>query len=107
MQTKSKNFFERVYQIVRKIPAGHVMTYGQIADALGTRDARRVGQALHANRDASDVPCHRVVNKDGRLAPSYAFGGPNEQKMRLVSEEVEFIDDAHVDLEKCLWHATI
>lgn len=74
------------------------MTYGQIADAIGTRDARRVGQALHANRDVSDVPCHRVVNKDGRLAPGYAFGGPSEQKNRLLAEGVKFIDGDHVDL---------
>lgn len=92
------SFFERVYAVVRKIPKGKVMTYGQIADAIGTRDARRVGQALHANPDGSYVPCHRVVNKDGKLAPGYAFGGPNEQKNRLVSEGVKFEDDDHVDL---------
>lgn len=95
------NFFERVYKIVRKIPRGKVMTYGQIAEALGTRDARRVGHALHANRDRN-TPCHRVVNKDGRLAPGYAFGGPDEQKMKLVAEGVSFIDDNHVDLGKCV-----
>ncbi len=92
------NFFERVYQVVRKIPEGKVMTYGQIADALGTRDARRVGQALHANKNSSDVPCHRVVNKDGRLAPGYAFGGPSEQKNRLLTEGVKFVDGDRVDL---------
>ena len=57
-----------------------------------------VGQALHANPDSSDVPCHRVVNKDGRMAPGYAFGGPGEQRMRLKAEGVKFIDDDHVDL---------
>lgn len=93
------NFFERVYQVVRKIPTGKVMTYGQIADLIGTKDARRVGQALHANKDSSNVPCHRVVNKDGRLAPGYAFGGPNEQRMKLKAEGVEFIDDNHVKLD--------
>lgn len=96
------NFFERVYQIVRKIPAGKVMTYGGVADVIGTKDARRVGQALHANKDSSDVPCHRVVNKDGRVALGYAFGGPNEQKNRLLSEGVRFIDENHVDLQTCL-----
>ena len=97
------NFFNRVYKVVRKIPAGKVMTYGGVADVIGTKDARRVGQALHANPDSSDVPCHRVVNKDGRLAPGYAFGGPGEQKMRLLSEKVIFSDDDHVDLSKSLW----
>lgn len=78
------------------------MTYGQIADAIGTRDARRVGQALHANKDGSKVPCHRVVNKEGRLAPGYAFGGPNEQKNRLLEEGVLFTDNGNVDLGKCM-----
>ena len=91
------NFFERVYEVVRKIPEGMVMTYGQIAEVLGTKDVRKVGFALHANPDSSSVPCHRVVNKDGRLAPGYAFGGSGEQKMRLLAEGVKFIDDNHVD----------
>jgi len=78
LNLKSENFFERVYEIVRQIPGGKVMTYGQIAFKLGTKDARRVGHALHANRNM-ECPCHRVVNKEGRLAPSYAFGGFREQ----------------------------
>ncbi|SRR5258706_5345207 len=98
----NKGFFERVYKIVRKIPEGKVMTYGAIAEALGTKDARRVGQALHANPDPEDVPCHRVVNKDGRLAPGYAFGGPNEQKNKLIAEGVVFSSPDHVDLLACM-----
>lgn len=92
------NFFERVYEVVKKIPAGKVMTYGQIADLLGTKDARRVGHALHANSDPN-IPCHRVVNKDGRLAPGYAFGGPDEQRARLLSEGIEFVDENHVKMD--------
>ena len=97
---KKTNFFEQVYDIVKEIPEGMVMTYGQIAEKLGTRDARRVGHALHANK-SHEVACHRVVNKEGRLAPGYAFGGPGEQKNRLVAEGVKFLDDLHVDLDKC------
>jgi methylated-DNA-protein-cysteine methyltransferase-like protein len=95
---QKNNFFERVYDIVSKIPEGRVMTYGQVAEAIGTKDARKVGFALHANKNSSSVPCHRVVNKDGRLAPGYAFGGPNEQKLRLEAEGVKFLDEDHVDL---------
>lgn len=94
------NYFDRVFEIVRNIPFGKVMTYGQISEILETRDARKVGWALHSNKNSGDVPCHRVVNKDGRLAPSYAFGGPMEQKARLLSEGVEFIDENHVDMNK-------
>ncbi|HET7099420.1 MAG TPA: MGMT family protein [Patescibacteria group bacterium] len=91
------NFFDQVYQVVKKIPSGRVMTYGQIAKEIGSRDARKVGWALHANPDSSIVPCHRVVNKDGGLAPGYAFGGPDEQKERLLSEGVKFTEDDKVD----------
>jgi methylated-DNA-protein-cysteine methyltransferase-like protein len=96
----TSNFFEQVYEEVKKIPEGMVMTYGQIASKLGTKDARRVGHALHANCDRN-TPCHRVVNKEGRLAPSYAFGGYHEQRNRLVAEGVKFLDELHVDLTKC------
>lgn len=106
----TKNLFERVYKIVRKIPKGRVMTYGQIAlrlrsGPIGSRisiSPQFVGWALHANPDGLKVPCHRVVNKVGRLAPGYAFGGPNEQKTRLLTEGVVFADIDHVDLDKCM-----
>lgn len=91
--------FEKVYQEVKKIPNGKVATYGQIAKRVGTKDSRKVGWALHANKDKK-TPCHRVVNKDGRLAPNYAFGGVDEQKKTLLSEGVRFKNNDHVDLEK-------
>lgn len=98
------NFFDQVYALTKQIPAGKVTTYGELARALGTRDARRVGHALHANPDGALTPCHRVVAKDGRLSPSYAFGGSLEQYAKLVEEGVTFIDRQHVDLAKHLWH---
>lgn len=92
-------FFDQVYDLTRKIPVGFVTTYGDLARALGTKDARRVGHALHANPDPS-CPCHRVVTKDGRLAPNYAFGGSLEQYAKLQEEGVTFLDRDHVDLIK-------
>jgi len=99
---QNSKLFERVYKIVRKIPKGKVTTYGEIARVLGTKDARKVGFALHANSDEK-TPCHRVVNKDGRLAPNFAFDGAKEQKRRLLAEGVKFKDDMHIDLSKFLW----
>lgn len=90
-------FFEDVYNVVEKIPKGQVMTYGEVARAVGSRDARRVGHALHANKVPEKVPCHRVVFADGGLASGYVFGGPGEQKRRLIEEGVEFVGDK-VDL---------
>lgn len=86
------NFFDQVYKYISTIPVGKVMTYGQVAKALGTRDARRVGHALHANKNPL-VPCHRVVMKDGSMAPGYAFGGPEIQKEKLLNERVVFINN--------------
>jgi methylated-DNA-protein-cysteine methyltransferase-like protein len=101
MKKQKNNFFDQVYELVKKIPKGKVATYGQIAEILGTKDARRVGHALHANK-SREVPCHRVVNKDGRLAPSFAFG-KGIQKQRLQKEGIEFLDKDHVNLNKHLW----
>lgn len=96
------NFFNRVYEVVRRIPLGKVATYGLIADILDTKDARRVGHALHANPDGSRTPCHRVVFSDGSLASGYAFGGPNEQRRKLELEGI-MLDANKVNLTKYLW----
>ena len=93
-------YIDKVFKVVRQIPEGKVSTYGEISKMTGV-DPRMVGWALHANPDGSITPCHRVVNKDGRVAPGYAFGGPDEQKNRLLAEGVTFVDDEHVDLAKC------
>lgn len=99
----TKNLFHRVYEIVQKIPQGKVATYKLIADILDTRDVRRVGHALHGNPDGPKTPCHRVVFSDGRLAPGYAFGGPDEQRRRLELEGISFSSDDKVDLSVHLW----
>ncbi|MBI4034931.1 MAG: MGMT family protein [Candidatus Chisholmbacteria bacterium] len=100
------NFFAQVYELVKQIPKGKVVTYGQIARFLGTRDARKIGWALHGNTD-KDNPCHRVVNKQGRVALNYAFDGWQEQKRRLTEEGVSFVDEAHVDLKRHLWQPSV
>ncbi|MFH2019368.1 MAG: methylated-DNA--[protein]-cysteine S-methyltransferase [bacterium] len=96
------SFFALVYSLTRQIPLGKVTTYGALARALSSRDARRVGHALHANTDPQ-TPCHRVVNKEGRLAPNYAFGGSLEQYALLKEEGVTFLDRNHVNLALHYW----
>jgi len=102
MQVKSQNFFKQVYLMVRQIPRGKVATYGQIAKILGTRSALRVGQALYANRDPA-VPCHRVVNHEGRIAINFGMGGWQEHQRRLEAEGVEVVDKI-VNLKKYLYN---
>lgn len=63
-------FDQSVYEYVKSVPRGKVTTYGMIARAIGhPRAARQVGNALHRNPAPGIVPCHRVVNREGRLAP--------------------------------------
>jgi methylated-DNA-protein-cysteine methyltransferase-like protein len=91
--------FKEVYKLVRKVPSGRVTTYGAIAEKL-SMSPRVVGYALHLNPDGTKTPCHRVVNRDGRVAPGFAFGGKDEQKRRLEKEGIKFIDSQHLDLKK-------
>ena len=93
------NTFEKIYEVVKKIPRGMVATYGQVATAAGNpRWSQVVGYALHSNPRPGEIPCHRVVRKDGRIAAAFAFGGENVQRMLLIEEGVEFIDDYTVDM---------
>lgn len=97
------NFKEEVYKLVKKIPKTKVTTYGEIARMLGKPNfARQVGWALHQNR-SKEVPCHRVVDRNGRLASNFAFDGASEQRRRLLVEKVKFLDKMHVDLNIALW----
>ncbi|MCH5166095.1 MAG: MGMT family protein [Clostridiales bacterium] len=97
---KVTSFQNDVYDAVMKVPCGKVATYGQIALMSGHRDAARaVGNALHVNPYFGLVPCHRVVNGKGALAPEFAFGGPSVQARMLEQEGVQVIDGV-VDLEK-------
>ena len=97
------NFYEKVYDYLKTVPKGSVVTYGQIARAIGCpRAARQVGNALHRNPEPVVIPCHRVVNREGRLAPAFAFGGVEVQARLLEEEGVEVID-GYVDLQKYIW----
>ena len=90
---------DKVYEFVKSIPPGKVATYGQIALHLGNRNfARVVGNILHSNPDPEHIPCHRVVNAQGKLAQSYAFGGVDAQRRLLESEGVVFKSNQVVDL---------
>lgn len=100
---QEKNSYEKIYEVVKQIPKGTVATYGQIAALAGNRRwARVVGYALHVNPDPEHIPCHRVVNREGRLSDAFAFGGSNRQKLLLEAEGVA-VDKDHVDLERYQW----
>ena len=85
------NFFEKVYEIVKTIPYGKVMTYGDIARLTGNpRSARQVGWALHVNPSPETIPCYRVVNRYGQVSTAFAFGGATRQRELLEQEGITF-----------------
>lgn len=95
------NTFEKIYEVVKTIPKGKVATYGQVALMAGNpRWSRVVGYALHVNPEPGIIPCHRVVNREGKVAPGFAFGGEGIQKQLLESEGVVFEADGRIDLAK-------
>ena len=99
--TPSHTFFRRVYALVRQVPCGRVVTYGQIARALGApRAARTVGWAMRDCPD--DVPWQRVVNARGEISLR-PTSGYHEQRARLREEGIRFNRSGRIDLDKYGW----
>ena len=93
----ASDFFAKVYEVVKAVPAGRVITYGKIAELLGNkRMSRQVGWALHANPSPETIPCYRVVNRFGEVSSAFAFGGGNRQKELLSAEGVIFDEKGRV-----------
>lgn len=104
-ETGKADFFDRVYEVVARIPYGRVTSYGAIANFLGVGgSARTVGWALNQtiNTDGPDLPCHRVVNRLGQLSGKVHFG-PGVMESLLRQEGVRFIDENTVDIDAHFW----
>lgn len=103
------NSYEAIYSVVRRIPAGKVATYGQVARlANRPRGARQVGYALAALgriRGEHDIPWHRVINAQGEISSRALPDYENYQQLLLEEEGVEFGLRRRIDLEKYLWEA--
>lgn len=92
------HFRQACYDLLCLVPRGYVTTYADIAHALGSRAYRAVGSAMHHNPNPILVPCHRVVNADGRVG-HYAFGVV--PKIHLLAQEgVQVVDGRIVDFEQ-------
>ena len=96
------DYYQKVYAVARQIPAGRVTTYGAIAQYLGIASAARmVGYALNGSA-GEGVPAHRVVNRNGELTGRGHF--PDDtMRERLQQEDVKFIDEYQIDLERHFW----
>lgn len=99
------NTFTRIRAVVKKIPRGCVSTYGNVASAAHIPNPRLVGWAIHGNTDPS-LPCHRVVKKDGTLALGFV-GGWQEQRRRLLTDDVIFLRPNQVNITKCFYDLTL
>jgi methylated-DNA-protein-cysteine methyltransferase-like protein len=94
---------ERVYEIVRRIPTGRVMTYGQIADILGEGyTPRTVGFVMHA-ADEETTPWHRVINSQGACSTGRIILPPDKQQRMLEAEGVEFDARGRCNLGRYRW----
>ncbi len=92
-------FYERVYEITKQVPRGRVTTYKLIAQVLGTRAYRAVGNALNKN-PYKEVPCHRVIKSNG-LVGGFARG--TKEKIKLLKKEGVRVEDGRIDLKKYLF----
>lgn len=98
------NFFQDVHDVVRLIPRGRVTTYGAIAKYLGSaRSSRMVGWAMNASHTQTDIPAHRVVNRQGMLTGKMMFSYPMQMQELLEAEGIRVVDDRVVDFKNVYW----
>ncbi len=99
-----KNFYNSIYQIVKKIPYGRVTSYGAIAKALGSKgSARIIGFAMNKSHNFTDIPAHRVVNRIGVLTGKHHFKSIKEMESRLNQEGIIVINNKIQNFQKYFW----
>ena len=104
MNSRNESFFNKVYTIVKKIPHGKVTTYGLIARYLGTsKSARIVGYAMNSSHKFSNIPAHRVVNRNGLLTGRHHFFGSSLMQELLENEGAIIIDNKIKNFKNILW----
>jgi len=99
------DFFNKVYEVAKQIPAGRVTSYGAIAKYLGTTgSARMVGWAMNACSSHHEfVPAHRVVNRNGLLTGKHHFDNPNAMNELLENEGIKLDGDQIINFKECFW----
>ncbi len=109
METKTKDFFDQVFQVVRLIPKGRVTSYGAIANYLGSKSSSRVvGYAMNASHSQKEkVPAHRVLNRNGQLTGKHHFPNPFMMQELLEKENIIIINDTVQNLKNHYWDPTI
>jgi len=104
----SRDFFNDVFEVVRLVPRGRVTSYGAIAAYLGLRSgARMVGWAMNTAHNLSDIPAHRVVNRQGLLTGKMHFSPPELMEKLLLEEGVSVINDKVIDFGIVFWDPAV
>lgn len=106
--TKMPKFYEKVYEICRKVPEGKLTTYKALAEKLGSKAYRAVGTAMNKNphgilncKGKDMVPCHRVVASSGHL---HGFAHGLKKKAELLRKEgIKIKNNKIEDFEKVLY----
>jgi methylated-DNA-protein-cysteine methyltransferase-like protein len=107
MKLETLNFFDKVYEVAKRVPYGKVTSYGAIAKYLGAaRSARMVGYAMNSS-GGKDVPAHRVVNRKGLLTGKQHFDGTNLMQQLLESEGIEVIDNQIQNFNTVFWDPSL
>ncbi|MAF50951.1 MAG: cysteine methyltransferase [Nanoarchaeota archaeon] len=98
------NFFDKVYGLCKEIPEGKVSTYGSIADKLGSKAYRLVGQALRNNPDPINVPCYKIVRNNGEIG-GYSGSDPKNimRKIKMLESDGVIVENGKIDLKKYLF----
>ena len=105
---ENKDFFDRVYQVVRLIPEGRVTSYGAIGKYLGSaRSARMVGWAMNGCiKTDSSIPAHRVVNRQGILTGKNHFPTLDYMQRQLEAEGHRIVNDTIQNFNSVFWDST-
>jgi methylated-DNA-protein-cysteine methyltransferase-like protein len=103
------SFFEKVFEVVRKVPYGRVTSYGLIAEYIGSKgSARMVGWAMNSSHTAKEyVPAHRVLNRNGLLTGKHHFGSPTLMQEMLENEGIIVKDDQVQDFKSLVWDPAV
>jgi len=104
MNSEEVSFYQKVYEVARKIPEGKVTSYGAIAEFLGRKgSARMVGYAMNNVHSEYSVPAHRVVNRNGLLTGKHHFSPPDLMQQLLENEGIEVENDKVVNFKEVFW----
>jgi len=108
LSEQNKDFFQRVYEVVRLIPEGRATNYGSIAKYLGSaKSSRMVGWAMNAAHSLPDVPAHRVVNRIGLLSGAAHFSTPTQMQEMLEKEGMTIENNQIQNFKEYFWDPII